>query len=149
MMARNGGKLSDSADIKVDFGKPMAHDYMARLSYVAPNVDTGTGTYKMQARLDNTYGELRSGMYLTLSLPYARIDSALVVKAAAISTDQRGEYLYTVGDSDRIVYTGIITEPMGVDSLRVVTSGLRRGEPYVTKALLKVRPGMKIVPVYE
>lgn len=146
-MLRQGGSEIDSARIPVSFGEKMPHDYFARMSYVAPNVDTSTGTYLMQASLDNTYGELRSGMYVTIDLPYARMDSALVVEAAAVGTDQRGEYLYTVTDSNTVAYTRIVTGQNVGDSLRVVTSGLGRGVPYVTKALLKVRPGERIVPV--
>ena len=32
------------------------------------------------------------------------------------------------------------------DSLRVITSGIRPGDRYVTKALLKVRPDMLVKP---
>lgn len=135
-------------ELPVDFGQQLSRPYVARLTYVAPNVDTGTGTYQMQATLDNPAGELRSGMYVTLRLPYETLDSALVVQAAALSTDQRGQFLYTVGDSDRIVYSPVEVLDMGVDSLRVV-NGITAKTPYVTKALLKVRPGMQIVPVYE
>jgi hypothetical protein len=33
------------------------------------------------------------------------------------------------------------------DTLRIVTAGLLPGERYVSKALMKVREGMKILPV--
>jgi hypothetical protein len=35
------------------------------------------------------------------------------------------------------------------DSLRIVTAGLLPDERYVTKALMKVREGMKIQPISE
>lgn len=148
-MLREGNGSIATGHIPVRFAEELPHEYFAELSYVSPSVSTSTGTYSLQARLEDPYGELRSGMFVTVDLPYARLDSALVVESAAIATDQRGEYLYTVSDSNKVVYTHIVTGQSVGDSLKVVTDGLSGDMPYVTKALLKVRPGMKIVPVHE
>lgn len=147
-MIADGGKVEGSK-LAVDFSEEMPRSYVARVTYVSPEVDTSTGTYALQARLDDTYGELRSGMYVTVRLPYMELDSATVVKGSAIASDQRGEYLYTVSDSNTVVYTPLTLGPEVNDTLRVVTSGLAPHTPYVTKALLKVRPGERIRPEYE
>jgi len=108
-MLRDGNGSIATGDIPVRFAEELPHEYFAELSYVSPSVSTSTGTYSLQARLEDPYGELRSGMFVTVELPYARLDSALVVESAAIATDQRGEYLYTVSDSNKVVYTHIVT----------------------------------------
>ena len=86
-------------------------------------------------------------MYASVKLPTGTNANAVIVKDASIATDQLGKYLYTVNDSNKIVYTPVKTAEMANDSMRVITSGLPAGTLYVTKALLKVRPGMIIKPV--
>ena len=51
-----------------------------------------------------------------------------------------------VNDSNTVVYTPIKVGPLYHDSLRVVVSGITPDSKYVTKALLKVREGMKVNP---
>lgn len=73
--------------------------------------------------------------------------AGVLVKDASIGTDQLGSYLYVLNDSDKVVYRHIEPGQLYQDSLRIVTSGLKPGERYVTKALLTVRPGEKVHPV--
>ena len=54
-----------------------------------------------------------------------------------------------VNDSNIVEYRHIETGAIVDDTLRVVTSGLHNKERYITKALLKVRNGMKITPIQE
>lgn len=147
-MTAKGEKL-DGTEMKLNFSEALPHDYHATLSYVSPGVDKSTGTYAIEGKVMDPYGALRSGMYVTIELPYEHLDSAIVVNTAAISTDQRGDYLYTVSPDSTVTYTHITAGPTINDSLTVVLSGLERNMPYVTKALLKVRPGEKIKPRYE
>lgn len=135
--------------IPITFSEALAHDYTGDLFYTAPSIDTGTGTLKLQASVRNNYGELRDGMYAEVKLPCRQEPKAMLVKDAAISTDQLGKYLYVVNDSDKVVYTPIEVGDLYHDTLRVVTSGLKPTDRYVTKALLKVRDGMTVKPVIK
>lgn len=132
--------------IKVVFSEPLKHEYTAKLDYMAPRIDTSTGTMKLQGRIDNPYNELRSGMYATVYLPSGTDARALLVNGAAIATDQLGDYIYVVNDSNKVVYTPVKTGETVADTLRIVTSGVKVGDRYVTKALLKVREGMTVRP---
>ena len=132
--------------IPLMFSDPVAHQYHGDLSYVAPTLDTSTGTLLLQCKIPNTYNELRPGMYVKVNLPYKVESKAILVKDASISTDQLGKYLYVVNDSGTVVYTPIKVGPLYHDSLRVVESGINPDSRYVTKALLKVKDGMKVNP---
>lgn len=133
--------------IPISFSDSLEHNYVGDLYYVAPSVDTSTGTLTMSAHVPNPYGELKPGMFASISLPYDFIPDAILVKTASISTDQAGKYLYTVNDSNRIVYTPISIGLEVHDSLTVVTKGINLKTPYVTKAMLKVRDGETIKPL--
>ena len=76
---------------------------------MAPRIDTSTGTMKLQAEIANPYGELRSGMYATVELPSGSDPRAMLVRDGAIASDQLGDYIYVVNDSDKVVYTPVKT----------------------------------------
>lgn len=142
-------EMTDSsalAHIPLIFSDSLTHKYYGDLSYVAPTLDSSTGTLALQCKIMNTYDELRPGMFVKVDLPYRVEPKAILVKDASISTDQLGKYLYVVNDSNTVVYTPIKVGPLYRDSLRVVISGITPESKYVTKALLKVREGMKVNP---
>lgn len=98
---------------------------------------------------DNPDGMLRPGLFVSVTLPYGEARNAVLVNDASIGTDQLGKYLYVVNDSDIVNYRHIEVGQLADHNMRVVKSGLSPSERYVTKALLKVRQGMKIKPIEQ
>lgn len=135
--------------VPINFDAPLAHTYTTDLFYSAPSINQGTGTIEIKGTIPNPYGELRDGMYVTFAMPYGTVPDALLVRDASISTDQLGKYLYVVNDSNKVVYTPIKVGEVYRDSLRLVTSGLKPSDRYVTDALLTVRPGLQVKPVLK
>ncbi len=135
--------------IPLSFQQPLPHEYTADLFYVSPNVATGTGTIQLQGILKNKYNELKDGMFVSVALPYGTEPRAILVRDASIGTDQLGKYVYVVNDSNKVVYTPIQVGALYRDSLRIVNSGLKPTDRYVTKALLTVRNGEKVNPVLK
>ncbi|MCM1484170.1 MAG: efflux RND transporter periplasmic adaptor subunit [Muribaculaceae bacterium] len=144
---KSGGVNYDS--IPIMFSEELPHTYSGSLSYLSPDIDSSTGTMQLRAKINNPYGELRDGMYVSVKLPTGVSPHAVIIKDASIASDQLGKYIYTVNDSNKVVYTPIKVGSMANDSMRVVLSGLQPGTKYVTKALLKVRPGMEIKPIVK
>lgn len=144
----NNRDIINYDSIPLSFEEKLPHKYFADLRYISPEVNTETGTMALRARVENKYGELRDGMYVTVSLPYKVDPKAVLVKDASISTDQLGKFVYVLNDSNKVVYTPITVGDMANDSMRVVLSGISGGTPYVTKAMLKVRTGMEVKPRY-
>lgn len=134
-------------EVIVRLGEHGTETYPATLDYLSPNVDLSTGTLNVRANLDNPKGILKSGLYVSITLPYAQQKNAVLVPEASIGTDQLGKYLYVVNDSNIVRYRHIEPGQLIGDTLRQVISGLSPNELYVTKALIKVRDGMKIKPV--
>ncbi len=148
MLGMQGG-LSNNAyrDIPLKFNTDLPHKYTADLIFDSPSVDLKTGTLLLKGSVKNSYNELKNGMYVTVSLPYGFNPRAMLVKDAALQTDQLGKYLYVVNDSNNVVYTPVKVGDLYQDTLRIVESGLREGDRYVTRALMSVRPGMEVKPV--
>lgn len=133
--------------VEVKPGTDLGTQYIGTLDYLSPDVDLSTGTLNIRAEVPNPNHTLKSGLYVTITLPYGEQQDAVLVPDASIGTDQLGKYLYVVNDSDRVRYRHIVTGQLVNDSLRQVVKGLTPRERYVTGALLKVRDGMLIHPV--
>ena len=146
-LATNGG--IDQSNITFTLGEGNIIRCNATIDYLAPNVNTGTGTLQIRAELPNNDGLLKSGSYISIIMPYDKIDNALLIKDASIGTDQTGKFIYVINDSNEVEYRRIETGSIIDDTLRLVTAGIEPGERYVTKALLKVRNGMPITPIME
>ena len=116
---------------------------------MSPNVDLSTGTLSIRAEVDNPAGELKSGLYISIRLPYGSREHAILVRDASIATDQLGKYMYVVNDSNVVEYRPVETGQLVNDTLRVIDEGISPTDRYVTKALLKVRAGMPVRPVLE
>ena len=124
-----------------------AKTWQGKLNYLSPNFSLSTGTMRLRAELDNPDGILKPGLYVSVTLPYAIAEKAILVDNASIGTDQLGKYLYVVNDNNEVNVRHIEVGQLVDDNRRIVTSGLSPDERYVTKALMKVRQGMKIMPV--
>lgn len=133
--------------IMVRLGKDGTAIYPAALDYLSPNVDLNTGTLTVRANFDNPKGQLKSGLYVSITLPYGESKNAMLVNEGSIGTDQLGKFLYIVNDSDVVHYRHIEIGQLVSDTLRQVVGGLSPQERYVTTALMKVRDGMKIKPM--
>lgn len=131
------------------FQEQMRRPYTGKMDYISPNVELSTGTLNLRAEIENPDGELKSGLYVTVRLPYGKNNNAILVQDASIGTDQLGKFLYVVNDSNRVVYTPVKLGELVSDTLREITGGLRPDERYVTKALLKVRSGLLVDPVKQ
>ena len=139
----------DQSNITFTLGEGNIIRRKATIDYLSPNVNTGTGTLQIRAKLPNSDGVLKSGSYISIIMPYDNVKNALLVKDASIGTDQTGKFIYVVNKQNKVEYRRIETGSIIDDTLRLVTGGLEPGERYVTKALLKVRNGMSIVPIME
>ena len=140
------GKDLDLKHIPIEFGDTLPSRYTADLSYMAPVLDVSTGQMVVQADIANPRGELRPGMVTTVRFPTSFIPDAVMIQDAAIGKDQLGSYVYIVNDSDKVVYTPVVTGELASPTMRIITKGVRPGDRYVTKAMLKVRDGMTVKP---
>ena len=134
-------------NVPLSFKEKLNNTYTADLTYVAPSVDRSTGTLTLEGLITNIDNDLKEGMYVTVSLPYGENPKAVLVKDAAISTDQIGKFMYVVNDSNMVVKRRIEVGEIYQDSLRLIEKGIRPGDKYITKALLTVRAGEHVKPI--
>ena len=135
--------------ITFTLGNEKYYSWKAKMDYLSPDINLSTGTLRVRAEIDNSNLFLKPGSYISVILPYEKIEKGILVKDASIGTDQLGKYLYVVDKNDTVHYRPIEVGNLVNDTLRLVTKGLNANETYVTKALLKVRNGMPVTPIIE
>ncbi len=154
--------IDDIGTIKLDFDVP--ETYLARIKpsqeviarnaaypdrvfegvvrTVGSRVDPVTRTLTVRAHLENSSGELRPGMLMTVDLVFDR-EQALVVPEASIVPIQDKEYVYVVG-ADNVANRREVTSGRRRPGIVEVTSGIEAGEEVITQGIIKVRPGARV-----
>ncbi len=113
------------------------------LAFVDNNVDSTTGTVLLKARLANPEGSLWPGQYTNVSLQLFVDPNALTLPAPAVMTGQQGTYVYTV-DSTGSARQKPVKVSRTVDSLSVISSGVKEGEQVVVDGQSRLVPGSKV-----
>ncbi len=149
MKQRRGNSAIDQSNITFTMDGGKLFTWKAKIDYLSPSINLNTGTLLVRAELDNSNGFLKPGSYISVHMPYEKIEKGILVNDESIGTDQTGKFLYVVNDSNRVEYRRITAGAIVDDTLRLVSSGLDAGERYVTKALLKVRNGMAVTPIMD
>lgn len=123
--------------------------YKGEVTYLDPSVDLSTGTIKLRVDIDNkNYNyTLKNGLYVKVKIPYSNNPNAILIPDSSIGKDQLGSYVYTVGNDSIVKYQHIKTGILRSDNTREVIDGLSKDDYIVSEALLKVRDGIKVIPI--
>ena len=100
---------------------------------------------RVRATFDNADGRLIPGQFARLRMGQPKAEPALMVNERAIGTDQNKKFVLVVSAENKAEYREV-TLGAAVDTLRVVSSGLKGGERIVVNGLQRVRPGALVVP---
>lgn len=113
------------------------------MDFVDNALDPATGTIRARAVFANRDRALTPGLFARVRLIGSGTYDAVLVRDAAIGTDQDRKYVLVLGADGALAYRPVTLGRL-VDGLRVVTSGLQAGEQVVVTGLARVRPGMKV-----
>jgi len=144
--ARNGSNWR-TAKLPVYLGLANEDGYPheGRLDFVDNQIDPNTGTIRTRAVFSNKSRALTPGLFARVKLVGEHKRKALLVRDAAIGTDQDRKFVLVVGPGDTLTYRPVVPGRL-VDGLRIIDSGLQPGEHVVVNGLMRVRPGMKVAP---
>ncbi len=146
--AATGASGNDGIDkIAVAVGLANEADYphKGRIHSLDNQLDTTSGTLRVRAIVDNPTGELTPGLYAKVHVGGSAAQNAILVDDRAIGTDQDKKFVMVIDDNNKANYRMITVGPM-VNGLRVVNSGLQKGERIVVNGLQRVRPGSIVDP---
>lgn len=121
---------------------------VAPLDFVDNEMQSATGTLRLRARVDTQVAQLVPGSFVRVQLSHGKDQASLVVPDKAIGTDQGQRYVLVVNPEGEVTYRPIQTGSQH-GALRAVSSGLKAGEQVIVSGLMRVRPGMKVLPVLQ
>ncbi len=128
-------KLSSSDDLEF---KGNVHSFDNR-------IDPASGTIRARAIFDNKDGLLLPGMSVSVLMGNAGDEKRILISERAIGTDQDRKFVFIVNDQNMTEYREVkIGE--SVNGKRVVLSGLKDRETVITEGLVRIRPGMPVMP---
>jgi multidrug efflux system membrane fusion protein len=116
-----------------------------KLQLIDNQVDARSGTVRVRAVFDNAEGRLIPGQFARLRMGQPKPEPALMVNERAIGTDQNKKFVLVVNGENKAEYREV-TLGAAVDTLRVISSGLKGGEHIVVNGLQRVRPGALVAP---
>src|SRR5256885_37345 len=104
-----------------------------RVAYIDPRVDTTTRTAKVRVEVPNRGGDLRLGMFVTVSFETGTAERIIVVPRAAVQTlgDRAVVYVAAEGEEGKFVERAVkVGTPIG--EFVPVLDGLKAGDKVVT-----------------
>src|SRR5215211_4097448 len=116
-----------------------------RLDFVDNRIDPASGTIRTRAIFSNKDRRFTPGLFARVKLVGDQRTPALLVRDAAIGTDQDRKFVLILGKGDSLEYRPVEIGRLN-DGLRIVRSGVQAGEKVVVNGLMRVRPGMKVTP---
>ena len=145
--ARNNGTNWRDTRLPVYLGlaNESGYPHEGRLDFVDNQVDPNTGTIRTRAVFSNRSRALTPGLFARVKLVGTQKSNALLVRDAAIGTDQDRKFVLVLGPGDTLAYRPVEPGRL-IDGLRIVNSGLKAGDRVVVNGLMRVRPGMKVAP---
>lgn len=136
---RGGNALEVTATPSEGAGIPLS----GTLEFMDNNVDSTSGTVLLKARFANSEGTLWPGQFVTVALQLYVDANAMTVPVSAVMTGQQGTFVYSVdaaGDAKPVP----VVVSRSVDSVAVITSGLRLGQQVVIDGQSRIVPGAKV-----
>ncbi|WP_245454215.1 efflux RND transporter periplasmic adaptor subunit [Aquabacter cavernae] len=132
--------------VEVALSAEQPYQYSGRIDYVAPNLETGTGTLQMRAALENKDVALVPGMFVRVRVPVGKIETALLVNDTAVLSNQVGSYVLVVGANNVVEQRQVETGPVE-GQLRVITKGLSATDKVVIGSIQRAGAGTTVSPV--
>jgi RND family efflux transporter MFP subunit len=122
-------------------------DYVhgGHLDFVDNAINTGAGTIRARAIVDNPDGFLRPGMFGHLRLAASQPYNAILVPDTAVATDAARRIVYVVDRANNVAVRPVVLGPL-TGNLRVIRSGLNPRERVIIDGTQRARPGQKVQP---
>jgi membrane fusion protein (multidrug efflux system) len=136
-----GGKL----EVRVVLPNGALLPRVGRLTFVAPSLDSATGTQEFRSTFENRDRMLVPGQFVTVRLAGFSRQNALAVPQRAVQQGLGRQFVYVVSAGDTVVARDVKTGPWS-GTLWIVDDGLEPGERVIVDGIQKAAPGRVVKP---
>ncbi len=116
------------------------------LDFIAPSLDSASGTEEFRAKFSNADHRLLPGQFVRVRLDGFTRSAALAVPQRAIMQGMGRQFVYVVGNGDTVAARDVQPGPWS-GSLWIIDSGLSPGDRVIVEGTQKVAPGRVVKPV--
>ncbi|HEY8507062.1 MAG TPA: efflux RND transporter periplasmic adaptor subunit, partial [Steroidobacteraceae bacterium] len=113
---------------------------VAKVEYIAPSVDNGTGTVNVRAIFSNPDGTYLPGQVVRARVEGVRLANSFVVPKRAVMHGMQGPFVWVVDGENKVAPRPVVLGTSSGNNV-VVTNGLAANERVVVDGILKVHPG--------
>lgn len=145
-LARKAGvQPRDASPVYLGLSSEDGNPHLGQLDFLDNQVNPQTGTIRGRAVFDNSNGQFTPGLYARLKLVGSSTYDASLIQDAAVGTDLGKKFVLVLGQDNSVQYRAIELGPK-LEGLRIVRSGLAKGEQIVVNGLQRAMPGATVEP---
>jgi membrane fusion protein (multidrug efflux system) len=119
---------------------------VGRINFMAPSLDSASGTQEFRAQFTNADRRLLPGQFVRVRLEGFQRSNALAVPQRAVQQGLGRQFVYVVGVGDTVTARDVNTGQWS-GNLWIIESGLAAGDRVVVDGIQKVAPGRVVKPV--
>lgn len=134
------------ADIRLTLGNGAEYPYAGRFSFINREVDSQSGSIRVETVFPNPDRLLRPGGYARVSVVVDTMRHVVVVPQRAVNQIQGKQFVYVRHSNGTVGMQGITTGA-AYKELFLVDSGLSVGDTIVVEGFHKLIPGVKVEPM--
>jgi len=146
-LAQLGGPLSQSNVKEVRLILPNGEEYAKKgsINFAASSIDPQLGTQQLRATFANENKQLLPGQFVRVRVITGEKSGVFLVPQTAVVSNDQGKFVFVVNDKNEAVITPIVAGNwVGKDW--VILSGLKAGDKVAVDNIIKLRPGMAVMP---
>ena len=138
-----------SRDVRILLEDGSVYAETGTLEFADVTVDQTTGGVTLRAMVANPHRDLLPGMFVRARIASGLKEDAILVPAASISRNSKGQALVMLVNSDSKVDSRIIESGANIGDKVLVNKDLKVGEVLITAGLQKIRPGAVVNAVEQ
>jgi len=146
-VAAGGEKPKSEVTVLLEGGGEYSRTGSLEFSDVTVNQTTGTVT--LRAIVGNPDQELLPGMFVRARIAKGVKPEAILVPAASVNRNSKGQATVMVVNKQSVVETRIVQAGQNISDQVLINEGLVSGEQVVVAGLQKIRPGVPVKAVEQ
>jgi membrane fusion protein (multidrug efflux system) len=140
----NGGANGIAVRVVLPDGSELPR--VGRINFMAPSLDSASGTQEFRAQFSNADRRLLPGQFVRVRLEGFERPNALAVPQRAVQQGLGRQFVYVVGVGDTVTARDV-SPGQWSGNLWIIESGLAAGDRVVVDGIQKVAPGRVVKPV--
>ncbi|MCC6232733.1 MAG: efflux RND transporter periplasmic adaptor subunit [Verrucomicrobiales bacterium] len=140
---RRESALFKPAPAEMALGNEEGFPHRGVVDFVDNQVNPDTGTIRARAVFSNPDRLMAPGFFARVRVPGNGNYPAVLVRDAALASDQGRAYALTIGESETVTARPVKTGPL-LEGLRVIREGLSETDRVVVAGAMAVRPGTRV-----